>query len=667
MILLSFLWATSSSSREVLWSAARSPGRSQSERAASLCALAEAIEITAPASLPEEGVAATVARELRVARGCAAVQLYNASAQLGNATAQFRFAVLMNARTKCARGSVAEMLWLLHFSATGGHRAAQLALGYRYLHGINVRQSCESAARWYEVAANGVVDDLSRRGALPYRNRDEVGPGSKSYTRVDAAWTGGDHLMSMYQHAIDGNSDAKTVVGATMAMGRALYYGMHGTTVDQARAASYFEKARAAGHAPAARALAHMYLHGHGVPQSNETALALFREAGEDGEAKNGLGVMQLVGAAVLKPSGKRALELITAAAKRDSVTAHYNLGVLHLLGPKSGIEGLPRNWREAARYFMLGANAGDTQSMQKLAMMQLNGLGGIAKSCDVAVATLKKVAERGSTVATLEGAFAAYRGGRVAHALLLYARAAEMGYQLAQSNAAYLLELRALRRDAFVCSGGDRACARRALVFHKEAARQGSVTAQVRVRPPRLCSRDVYRLGPQQQLHAFSSLTPHILSPTHLCFFSVRIFLYSYTHTHTTQLRIGDFNYYGSGGGGADYKAAAEHYRVGEAQRSAEAMFNLGWMCQHGIGVEKDLHLSRRYFDLALQTDLQSWAPVRLAIAYLELEWWLQRNFDGFQLRDIVESWDEEHTILALCVCLFLVTLVWRCRRSFA
>ena len=159
------------------------------------------------------------------------------------------------------------------------------------------------------------------------------------------------------------------------------------------------------------------------------------------------------------------------------------------------------------------------------------------------------------------------------------------------------------------------------------------------------------------------TSSPPHTFASSPYVSFFTRI----HTHTHTTQLRLGDFNYYGSGGGGADYEAAAEHYRVGEAQRSAEAMFNLGWMCQHGIGVEKDLHLSRRYFDLALQTDLQSWAPVRLAIAYLELEWWLQRNFDGFQLRDIVESWDEEHTILALCVCLFLVTLVWRCRRSFA
>ena len=53
------------------------------------------------------------------------------------------------------------------FAAAGGHRGAQMALGYRYWTGIGVREDCTKAVEWYERAARqGLWSDFPPE--LPY-------------------------------------------------------------------------------------------------------------------------------------------------------------------------------------------------------------------------------------------------------------------------------------------------------------------------------------------------------------------------------------------------------------------------------------------------------------------------------------------------------------------
>jgi SEL1 protein len=40
------------------------------------------------------------------------------------------------------------------FAALGGDVDAQMVMGYRYLHGIGVRQSCETALAYYRKVAD---------------------------------------------------------------------------------------------------------------------------------------------------------------------------------------------------------------------------------------------------------------------------------------------------------------------------------------------------------------------------------------------------------------------------------------------------------------------------------------------------------------------------------
>ena len=53
-------------------------------------------------------------------------------------------------------------------------------------------------------------------------------------------------------------------------------------------------------------------------------------------------------------------------------------------------------------------------------------------------------------------------------------------------------------------------------------------------------------------------------------------------------RLKIGDYHYYGHGTK-QDYEAAALHYRLASDQlHNAQAMFNLAYMHEHGLGLKQ-------------------------------------------------------------------------------
>lgn len=56
---------------------------------------------------------------------------------------------------------------------------------------------------------------------------------------------------------------------------------------------------------------------------------------------------------------------------------------------------------------------------------------------------------------------------------------------------------------------------------------------------------------------------------------------------------------------------------------RSAQAMFNLGLMHEHGWGLAKDLHLAKRFYDMAHTTHPDALVPVTLAKWKLQVHMW--------------------------------------------
>jgi len=56
-------------------------------------------------------------------------------------------------------------------------------------------------------------------------------------------------------------------------------------------------------------------------------------------------------------------------------------------------------------------------------------------------------------------------------------------------------------------------------------------------------------------------------------------------------RVKIGDYHYYGYGTE-VDYETAAMHYRMAsEQQRNAQAMFNLAYMHEQGLGMKQVCH----------------------------------------------------------------------------
>ena len=59
-------------------------------------------------------------------------------------------------------------------------------------------------------------------------------------------------------------------------------------------------------------------------------------------------------------------------------------------------------------------------------------------------------------------------------------------------------------------------------------------------------------------------------------------------------------------------YTGASEYFQ------SAQALYNLGWMHENGVGLNQDFHLAKRYYDQSLATNEEAYLPVTLSLLKL-------------------------------------------------
>ena len=176
-------------------------------------------------------------------------------------------------------------------------------------------------------------------------------------------------------------------------------------------------------------------------------------------------------------------------------------------------------------------------------------------RSCHVAVELYKNVAERGKWSEMFMTAHEAYMGGKKDEAFMIYATLAEMGYEVAISNVAFMLE----HSETAIIDGSE--LSRTALMYWERSAAQGYTQARV---------------------------------------------------------KVGDYHYYGLGTE-ANFEEAVSHYRQASDQlQNPQAMFNLAYMHELGLGMKQDIHLAKRYYDLAAETSKDAYIPVFLALVKL-------------------------------------------------
>ncbi|GBM67151.1 Protein sel-1 1 [Araneus ventricosus] len=450
---------------------------------------------------------------------------------------------------------------ILHytFAALGGDTWAQMVMGYRHWAGLGVVPNCESALTYYRKVAKKVEEELSTNGGSVIqriRLYDEAENLGSTAGVLD------DDLIQYYQFLAD-----KGDVQAQVGLGQLHYQGGRGVEQDHARALNYFMQAADAGNANAMAFLGKMYLEGGNVvKQNNETALKYFTMAAEKNNpvGQSGLGLMYLHGKGVPKDYNK-AFKYFSSAANQGWVDGQLQLGNMYYNGL-----GISRDFKMAIKYYTMASQSGHVLAFYSLAQMHATGTGTV-RSCTTAVELFKNVAERGRWGTNLMQAYSDNKEGRVNEALIKYMVLAELGYEVAQSNAAFILD----RGDIDIIPKNETFY--RALMYWSRAAGQGYSVARV---------------------------------------------------------KVGDYHYYGYGTE-VDYEIAANQYKIAsEQQHNAQAMFNLGYMHEQGLGMKKDIHLAKRYYDLAAETSSDAQVPVALALAKLGVLYSLQHlqemNFDS-------------------------------------
>jgi SEL1 protein len=96
----------------------------------------------------------------------------------------------------------------------------------------------------------------------------------------------------------------------------------------------------------------------------------------------------------------------------------------------------------------------------------------------------------------------------------------------------------------------------------------------------------------------------------------------------HIARLKLGDYYYYGRGTP-VDYQQAASHYKyASEISHNPQAMFNLAYMHENGLGLRKDMHLAKRFYDMASETSSEAYVPVALALFKLNIFFYLEGTF---------------------------------------
>ncbi|KAG0204307.1 ERAD-associated protein, partial [Mortierella sp. GBA30] len=320
--------------------------------------------------------------------------------------------------------------------------------------------------------------------------------------------------------------------------------------------------------------LGKMYWRGEGYEVDEKQALTWFKKGAllDNPVALNGLGAMYLHGAAGLEADLARATEYFKKAAELKDPDAQVNMGMIYLQDPK--------HYAMAYQLFLEASQRQNFQAAYRLGEMYYYGMG-IPKNCERASRYFKYVAERGDWGDTLfSDAYEAYNAGDVEYAAIGYLQAAERGIEVGQSNFAWILDrvlptnrylttltspsktaFDAMSDSALVSLGTPSKLLQMALVYWTRSANQGDVDARV---------------------------------------------------------KMGDYYFKGIGTE-VDFQKATACYQVAaDYELSAMAMWNLGWMHENGVGVAKDFHLAKRWYDRSLSTNPGAVLPVSLSLAKL-------------------------------------------------
>ncbi|KAK5210263.1 ERAD-associated protein [Exophiala xenobiotica] len=559
---------------------------------------------------------------------------YNRLASLdGNSTAQYMLGLMYGTGIGGVDRDQAKALLYHTFAAEQGNIQSEMTLAYRYHAGIGCPRECNRAVEYYKRVADKA---MTHWHSGP--------PGGHTFTRNAYRWVeadGGiygegasvsssgpnaprDGVITTHIDYVLDYLDTKERQGdfnAMLAIGKHYYEAPRGYKRNFRKAQRQFMKVSRAywgkdgkvnPKAPkgiervAAKAAAYigrMFLRGEGMEQNFEKAATWFKRGISNGDsfAQYHMGLMYRDGLGVPR-DGVRAGTYLKAAAEQSLPIAQSALGVLFL--DQGDID-------TAGRYFELAAGAGVMEAFYYLAELTNQGVAR-ERNCGLASVYYKLVAERAEVLHSSFGeANAAFDRGDWERALVASIKAAEAGYESAQANVAYLLDrktsvIEVPGLSSVLGSGkpGSRAKGQRglldnellALAYFTRSAKQANVDSLIKMG-------DYYL--------SLSSSSSAAAAGRASAGGMKRMLVEEETKEERIKSNL--------------EKATTCYTTAAESHHSAQALWNLGWMHENGIGsVAQDFHMAKRYYDLALEMNKEAYLPVTLALAKLRLRsWW--------------------------------------------
>ncbi|XP_070935011.1 protein sel-1 homolog 2-like [Macaca nemestrina] len=170
------------------------------------------------------------------------------------------------------------------------------------------------------------------------------------------------------------------------------------------------------------------------VGQNNRSTALINLLLGGNAIGLHGLGLLYFYGKGV-PVNYAEALKYFQKAAEKGWPDAQFQLGFMYYSG-----SGIWKDYKLAFKYFYLASQSGQPLAIYCLAEMCATGTG-VVRSCRTAVELYKGVCELGHWAEKFLTAYFAYKDGDIDSSLVQYALLAEMGYEVAQSNSAFILE----------------------------------------------------------------------------------------------------------------------------------------------------------------------------------------------------------------------------------
>lgn len=361
--------------------------------------------------------------------------------------------------------------------------------------------------------------------------------------------------------------------------------------------------------------LGEYYLFGElGFPQDFKRALECFETATrfKVPRAFEKLGFMHWRGLGIAQ-NISAALQYFEVGAALGSPECHSHLGYLYLFSVNVDNRSHERNFTKALFHFSVASTKGVSDANFYLGEMNALGLGiqqniskaleyymmaaetdhpssldkaarifyeqGKAGACKRAVGLWKRVAEGGRYLSGMEFAHQHFMAYAYEKSILYYIMNAEIGYANAQSNAAFVT-------NKYIDGVSENDRMNSVLRYHAMSAVQG---------------------------------------------------------IHEDKRVMGDYYYraWRKSGNEDDLLLALSNYR--NASRSGEALFNLGYLNQFGIGIERNTTAAFELYSKCSSTEPFAWAPAGIMILSLRLESFmnngLRANFEDMLLAILLVS----------------------------